>query len=31
MVMGFDLDMRQKARGASRGALPTWVAVNRAK
>jgi hypothetical protein len=25
MVMGFDLEMRQKARGASKGALPTWV------
>jgi hypothetical protein len=31
MVMGFDLDMRQKARGASRGGIPTWVAVNRSK
>lgn len=31
MVMGFDLEMRQKARGASKGALPTWVSINRAK
>jgi hypothetical protein len=27
MVMGFDLEMRQKARGASKGALPTWISL----
>jgi hypothetical protein len=28
MVMGFDLEMRQKARGASKGALPTWISLS---
>jgi hypothetical protein len=27
MVMGFDLEMRTKARGASKGALPTWISL----
>jgi hypothetical protein len=27
MVMGFDLEMRQKARGASKGAIPTWISL----
>jgi hypothetical protein len=27
MVMGFDLEMRQRARGVSKGALPTWISL----
>jgi hypothetical protein len=28
MVMGFDLEMRQKARGVTKGGVPTWVSIN---